>query len=181
MKHLLTVLLVFAFISSLKTPIFAVTPNFNQKPDPSVKQNTPSGMIRSCEARLSAVKKRMTQLVRLSKSMEEKFDTITHRTENYYLNKVVPTGKTLDNYSQLRSDINAKMSVVTIAISDAQKDIDNFNCSSDNPKDLYSNFVKNMQKVKSALKEYRTSIKNFIQAIRQLVPEDVEPKITPTS
>lgn len=130
------------------------------------------GSMRACEAREVAINKRSTQLIKMVGNMETKFSSISARVQDYYTSKLVPSGKTLSNYDDLVSDINSKKASVDAALAAAKTNIDNFSCDSDDPKALFVEFRKDMQAVKEALKEYRTSIKNLIVAIKSLNVEE---------
>jgi ABC-type transporter Mla subunit MlaD len=122
--------------------------------------------LRACQAREDAIKKRASRLTQLATNMEGKFDKHAQRVEDYYTSKVVPSGKTVTNYDSLIADIDAKKAAVAAALSTAQNDADNFSCTGDDPKGQLTQFRKDMQAVKKALKDYRTSIKNLIVAVR---------------
>ena len=100
--------------------------------------------------------------------MEDKFDKHAQRVEEYYTSKVLPSSKTVAGYDSLVADIQAKKTAVTTAISTAQNDANKFSCTGDDPKGHLTQFRKDMQAVKKALKDYRTSIKNLIVAVRSV-------------
>lgn len=124
--------------------------------------------LRACQAKEKAIKKRTEQLVKLATTMQEKFDAIAGRVEEYYTSKVVPSGKTVTNYDSLVADIQTKKGAVQTALSQAQTNVASFSCTSDDPKGQLAQFKDDMRAVKSALKNYRTSIKNLIVAIRSV-------------
>ncbi len=124
--------------------------------------------LRVCQAREGAIKKRASYITRLAINMEGKFDKHAQRVEDYYTLKVVPSGKTVANYDSLVADIDAKKATVAAALSTAQNDANNFSCTGDDPKGQLTQFRKDMQAVKKALKDYRTSIKNLIVAVRSV-------------
>lgn len=129
-----------------------------------------TGLARSCEARESAIKNRSTHLTELAANVEIKFDKIAMSTETFYTDKVVPSGKTLSNYQDLVNDISAKKALVTTALNKAQADASSFSCASGTPKAQMTQFRLDMQNTKNALKDYRTSIRNLIVAVRSLRP-----------
>ncbi len=98
--------------------------------------------------------------------MQEKFDAIAKRVEDYYISKVVPSGKTVTNYDSLVSEIQNKKQATQTALGKAQTDANSFSCSGNDPKGQLTQFRTDMQTVKSALKDYRTAIKNLIVAVR---------------
>lgn len=140
-----------------------------------------TGLMNSCLAREKAIKTRMTHLTNLATNMETKFASISARVEEYYTTKVVPSGKTVTNYNGLVSDIQTKKDAITLALSKAQNDVNNFSCTtSTDPKADLQTFRKDMQAVKSALKDYRTSIKDLIVSVRSVVGEENKETPTPT-
>lgn len=127
--------------------------------------------LKSCQARENAIKQRSSSLTQLVTTMEEKFDRIEKRVEDYYNSKVVSSGKTVSNYASLISDIQTKKAAVPSALTKAQNDVTDFSCTSDNPKVQMTQFRVDMQSAKAALKDYRTSIKNLIVAVHSVTGE----------
>jgi len=127
-----------------------------------------TGAVRACQARESAIKTRMTRLTNLAANMETKFDSIAGRVKNYYTSKVLPSGKTVANYDSLVANIATQKTAVASALTQAQANINSFNCASGNAKAQLTQFRQDMQAVKSTLKDYRTSIKNLIVAVRSV-------------
>src|SRR3989339_686230 len=160
-----------------------VSPSFAAKPDNAGYGNAKSGKpvavvstvrAKACQARESAVKTRMTQMTKLVTTMETTFDKIAERVRGYYTDKVLPSGKSLPNYSALTSNITSNKALVQTALDKAQADTLAFSCDSENPRTLLLQFNTNMKLVKGALKTYRTAINKLIVAIRTI------PAISPT-
>lgn len=124
--------------------------------------------LKACQAKENAIKKRSEHLGQLVSTMMEKFDAIAKRVEEYYTTKVVPSGKTIANYDSLVSDIQTKKGAVQTALATAQSDAGSFACDGNDPKGQLLQFREDMRAVKSALKGYRTSIKNLIVAVRSV-------------
>lgn len=110
------------------------------------------------------------------------FDAIASRVENFYTTKVAPTHP-ISNYQALVSDIAAKRAAAVTALTNAQSDINGFVCTGANPKGQITQYRVDMQLVKQALKDYRTSIKNLIVAVKAEVEgsESPEPSGSPTA
>lgn len=141
--------------------------------------------LRACQAKEKAIKKRTERLGKLATNMQEKFEAIAGRVEEYYTAKVVPSGKTVANYNSLVADIQTKKGTVRTALAQAQGNAASFACSSDDPKGQLAQFKDDMRAVKTALKDYRTSIKNLIVAVRSVTGaternSTVSPKPTKT-
>lgn len=158
----------------ISTPAFAAPQNLPSQADhPNIPATTSgqNGKMQACQARENAIKQRSSQLVRLVTNMESKFDSIAKRVENYYTLKVVPSGKTVSNYNSLVADIQTKKAAVQVAVTTSSNDQSNFSCTSSDPKAQMQIFRVDMQNVKRALADYRTSIKNLIVAVRGVVGE----------
>lgn len=140
-----------------------------------------AGLQRSCESREDTIVSRMSQLVRLSENMLSVFDKHLARVQNYYLTVVVPAGSTVANYDDLVADTAAKKAVVQTALANAQADVDDFSCTTGDPIAHLATFRTDMQTVKTALKEYRSSIKNLIVAVRTAAEALETPTPTPTA
>lgn len=132
------------------------------------KTKTDEGKMKSCQAREESIKKRSGQLTEMATNMMDKFDAIAQKIEDYYNSKVVPSGKSVSNYNSLISDIQTKKAAVQTVLTKAQNDINNFSCTSDNPKGQLVQFRVDMQVVKRGLMKYRNSIKNLIVAVHKV-------------
>ena len=110
----------------------------------------------------------MSHLAQLAKMMQDKFDKHAMQVADYYTNKVVPSGKTVLNYNNLVSDIQAKKAAVQATLTTAQTEVNNLNCQTVNPKSQVTQFKQDMQTVKRALKDYRTAVKNLIVAVHSV-------------
>lgn len=155
----------------IATTAFAVNlpPQVANRPD--VQTRLQDAKLKACQARENAIKQRSSSLTKLVTTMEEKFDRIEKRVEDYYNSKVAPSGKTVSNYANLISDIQTKKAAVPAALTKAQNDATDFSCISDNPKAQMTQFRVDMQSAKAALKDYRTSIKNLIVAVHSVTGE----------
>lgn len=145
-------------------------PSVSSRPSarPTARQRLDAAKVKSCQVREDAIKKRSDQLTKMATNMEEKFDSITKRVEDYYTTKVVPSDKTVSNYDSLVSDIGTKKAAVQTALTKAQTDLAAFSCDGSDPKGQMTAFKDDMQAVKQVLKDYRTSIKNLIVAVHSV-------------
>lgn len=167
-KKLPAALIALSLSLVLASSVFAAKPQGVATGSNRITQGSESGSIHACQARENNVKTRMAHLTQLAKMMQEKFDQHVMRVENYYTNKVLPSGKTVANYDSLVGDIQAKKALVQAALTTAQTDVTQFNCSQVNPKAQVTQFKQDMQAVKKALKNYRISIKNLIVSVHSV-------------
>ncbi len=143
------------------------------------KEKLTEARLRVCQKIETAVQKRSARIASRATNMEKVFDSIAARVEIYYTDKLVPKGKTVANYDSLVGAIEAKKEAVGAAVGVAQADAASFNCSGEDPKGQIGAFRTDMQTVIKALKEYRTSIKNLIVAVRSVT--GAENRNTPNS
>lgn len=124
------------------------------------------GQETSCAARQDAVVKRSEQLVKRAKNMEDVFSKIAERVKTYYSDKLVPAGITVSNYDTLVAAIDTKKAAVDTALDEASTVSASFDCSdTTKTKTQVTDFRVAMQKVISALKEFKTSVRNLIVAV----------------
>jgi hypothetical protein len=123
--------------------------------------------LRSCEAKQENIQKRLDQLVKMAENMLAKFTAIAERVRAFYVSK----GLSVGNYETLNAEIEVKKVAVTTALDLARTTSVGFICTADDPKGKLSSFKSDMRAVKDALKEYRTSVKNLIVAVRQVIED----------
>lgn len=156
-----------SILLSLFVLLFVFVPNVfavNDKPKVTGK---PEGKLVACQAKGKSVQKRMAQLEKMATNMLEKFSEIQGRVEKYYTDKVLPE-KTAANYGALITETQVKRTAVLTAIAAVKTSSAGFSCTIGDPKVQVKLFRDGMKEVKSALKNYRTSIRNLIVAVRSL-------------
>lgn len=137
-----------------------------------------ASMAAKRKERLDEVKQKVcnqkeSQIVRRSQRLEERaerqvknFTLKADRVDTYYNNKLVPQGVTIASYSALKSNIEAQKTELKTAINSATEAAKKFDCQGEDPKGQLNVFHQEMRSVIAALKDFRTSIKDFIVAIR---------------
>lgn len=163
----ITLFLVFLFSS----PVSAIGKPVAQDRMQKVQARLTEAKLKACQAREDSIKKRNDQLTKMATNMLEKFDAIEKRVQEHYTSKVVPSGKTVTNYDILVAEIQTKKTAVQTALSTAQTNATSFTCTGNDPKGQITQFRDDMKAVKSTLKDYRTSIKNLIVAVRSVTGE----------
>lgn len=143
------------------------TPSFRAEVKSDIRGDVNSLRQKSCDARMNTIKTRSESLTNRAQRMENTFADIAKRVEDYYTGKLVPAGITVSNYDSLVSDIAAKKAVVDTTLADANSKASSFSCADLTAvKAEVTAYRVAMQKVITALKDYRTSIKNLIVAVR---------------
>lgn len=122
------------------------------------------GKLRACQAKENSIKTRAQHLGELAAKMQEKFDAIAARVKEHYTS----SGKTVANYDALVANIAVKKTAVAAALAKAQSGAVAFSCTGNDPKTQMTQYRKDMQDVIKALKDYRTSIKDLIVAVKSI-------------
>lgn len=170
-------LLFSAILFSLVYLIFVVH-TFAQTVTPSARRT--AQQVKVCQVHEKNIKTRLNKLIQLVTTQETRFTAIASRVENRYTTKLAPKEKVVPNYTSLVADITAKKSAVDLSLTKAETDVAGFLCSSADPKSQLTTFRTDMQTVKSALKDYRKSIRNLIVAVATAAKEPLaSPSATP--
>ena len=93
------------------------------------------------------------------------FTTIATRVETFY----TKSGKTLDNYDTLIAAVNTAKDSAQTAVDQVKADKANFKCDGTDPSGAASSFKTDLQTEITALKNYRTTIKNLIVGVKSVV------------
>lgn len=190
MKKAAALILVFVFLLLVPSSVSAEDKNSGASGRPSVKSMVRQEIkgdikdlrAKSCEVRMDNIKKRSESLAERAEKMENNFGALAVRVQEYYTTKLVPAGVSVSNYDALVSDIATKKAAVDIAIAEAKSKTTSFDCTDvSTAKTRVSEYRVAMQKVIAALKEYKTSVKNLIVAVRTAAGKVVKPSPSPES
>jgi hypothetical protein len=136
--------------------------------------------LKECQVKEKIIGKRSTQMIQRAVKVQDKFTDIASKVDLYYTGKLVPKGKVVSNYAALKSDIAAKKAVVGTELAKSSADVASFSCAGVDPKGVLGSYKTDMMGVNAALKEYRSSIRNFTQALHQAAGDAVTPSPTAT-
>ena len=122
--------------------------------------------LQICERVESKIENRSVKMVNKEENMVTRFDKIATKVKDYYTDKLLPKGGTIDNYDALVADVAAHEAAVNDAVATAQSGTSSFDCDANDPKGRLGNFKVDMKSVITSLKEYRTSVVNLLVAVR---------------
>lgn len=131
-----------------------------------IQERLSENNLKICEKLEAGINSRSGNLVNKVNKHTARFDRISSKVQDFYTEKMVPKGITVENYDALVGDISTKKAVVDEAVAKASSTISDFDCSNDHPKQLLSDFKDQMQSVIKSLKDYRKSVVNLIVAVR---------------
>ncbi len=115
-----------------------------------------------CQKRLATIKKIMTNSQNRSDRQLEVFTKIADRTKAFYEEKQY----SVSNYDDLVAAVEEKKQAASIALTMSNETIDQFRCDSDDPISIKDLFKAQVQDQNTALKAYKTAIKDLIVAVK---------------
>lgn len=153
--------------------------NSSKSADKERKMNTESvrkvklseARLRVCEERENKIGNRFKNLLAIGEKTHTGMEKTLERVDKFYNNVLVPAGYTLPNYDSLKSDIATKKAAVQAALTEAQASGQDFSCDSDDPKGEADAFRQDVQVLMTANKAYKTSVRTFVVAVRDLAKE----------
>lgn len=120
--------------------------------------------LKACENRKANINNRMTRISERATKHLEVFNAISERAQTFYTEK----GKTLTNYDQLVANVTAKKAAAESVIASMTTATTEFTCDGVNPKQTVEEFRTGHKSAITALKEYRTAIKDLIVGIKSV-------------
>ncbi len=120
--------------------------------------------LKVCQNREKAIDNIMKRIAERGQKHIDLFSTIATRTETFYTTK----GKTLSNYDALVAAVDAKKVLAQAAVDKVKGDSVTFKCDGTDPKGAGELFKADLKLEISALKEYRTSVKNLIVGVKSV-------------
>jgi len=121
-----------------------------------------------CKLRESHINNIMGRIAERGQKQLDLFTTIATRVEDFYTEK----GKVLSNYDQLVADVNSKKTDAQTAVGLVQSQSVEFKCDGTDPKGSALVFKDALKAEISALKNYRTSVKNLIVGVKSVQSTD---------
>jgi iron-sulfur cluster repair protein YtfE (RIC family) len=120
--------------------------------------------LKACQNREKAINNIMARIADRGQKQLDLFSKIADRTEKFYTDK----GKTLSNYDALVADVAAKKASAQTKVDTIKSTSTTFACDGTDPKGVLQSFKDALKSEISALKDYRTSIKNLIVGVKSV-------------
>jgi len=157
MKKISALFFAFVFVFSVTSVLASNSAN---------NRNQNSARLRICQTREATIKNRTERIMNMASAMIDNFEIKSQKVQVFYSKNVIPKGKTVSNYGNLVADVQTKKNVVLVELSKARAEAESFSCTGNEPQKSMQDFRKYMLEVNTALKNYRTSVKNLIVAVR---------------
>ncbi len=120
--------------------------------------------LKACQNREKAIQNIMIRLSDRGTRQLDVFTKISERTQAFYAEK----GKTLSNYETLVANVEAKKAAAEAAVETVKNGSTEFECDGENPKAVVDSFKENLKSMNSALKEYKTAVKDLIVGVKSV-------------
>jgi len=157
MKKISALFFAFVFVFSV-TSVFASNSANNRNQNPA--------RLRICQTREGTINIRSERILNMASAMINSFEIKSQKVQDYYNTNMISKGKTISNFGILIGDIQTKKEAVLVELSKARAEAEYFSCTGNEPQKSMKDFRKYMLEVNTALKNYRTSVKNLIVAVR---------------
>lgn len=120
--------------------------------------------LKACQNREKAIQNIMNRVSDRGRKQLDVFTKISERTQAFYAEK----GHTLNNYDALVAEVDAKKSAAQAAVDAVHDSSGEFKCDGENPKAVADSFKENLKAMNTALKEYKTAVKDLIVGVKSV-------------
>lgn len=147
------------------------------------KTKSEDNKLQACEKREDKINKLMARLADRGNKQLDVFTKISDRTQAFYDKK----GKELSNYEALVDEVEAKKLAAEKAVAEVNGTSMTFKCDGTDPKGAAASFKESRNVVQTALKDYKTAVKNLIVGVKSVQsteskpPEVTTPEADPTT
>lgn len=138
-------------------------------------ENAQSGKLDSdklqvCQGKEQKIKNMFENTNQLGQGQLNLFENIANKVQNFY--ETNKTQLTVENYDSLVAEMTATRTAAQTAMQTATRLASEFGCDSDDPKGTVNEYKAQIQTQMQELKNYRTTIKNLVSAIKASVEAD---------
>lgn len=130
----------------------------------AVQTRLQDAKLRVCQAHEKAITTIMTRISERGQKQADLFGTIAERVETFYVSQ----GKPLDTYDTLVANVASKKVAAQSAIDAIKASSGDFQCTGENPRGAIQGFKDALKSEITALKNYRTSVKNLIVGVKSV-------------
>lgn len=120
--------------------------------------------LKACQNREKAITNIMARMADRGQKQVDLFGKISDRTQAFYTDK----GKTLGNYDALVADVAAKRADAQTAVDATKATSVEFKCDRTDPKGVAARFKEQLKAQNTALKAYKTAVKDLIVGVKSV-------------
>lgn len=137
-----------------------------------VQRKLTDAKLKICRVREAGIKLRSINSTIRAKGLAARLERHVQAAKKFYTSVLLPAGKIVDNYDQLLASIETKKAAAQAAFQTADQTARAFDCKGDDPKGQLATFRSNMEKAMTALKDYKSAVKDLLKALREANVED---------
>ena len=130
----------------------------------NAKTRLTDAKLKACQNRQTAITNIMSRLSDRGQKQINLFSSIADKTEAFYTKK----GNTLSTYDALVADLAAKKALAQTAVDAVTSSSANFKCDGTDPKGVATTFKDKLKVEITALKDYKTAVKNLIVGVKSV-------------
>lgn len=130
----------------------------------AVKTHLADAKLKVCQAREHTITNILSRFADRGTKQMNVFSTIADRTEAFYAS----ANKTLDTYDTLVANVASAKAEAQAAVDAVTSSSTTFSCDGTDPKGMAANFKTNLKAEITALKNYKTSVKNLIVGVKSV-------------
>lgn len=130
----------------------------------AAKTRLADAKLKACQNRQESITSIMGRIGDRGQKQIDLFSTIAERTQTFYTEK----GKTLANYDELVSNVEAKKAAAQTTVDTVKSTSTEFDCTGENPRGVASTFKESLKAQITALKDYKTSVKDLIVGVKSV-------------
>lgn len=121
----------------------------------------------ACEVHVKVINLRQNNIVSHTQKIQDRLGKLVVAVEKFYSEKVISQGKSVVNYDALVADTVAKNTALTTALDKIKTDTATLTCEKDQAKTQFTTFKTDMLVLNKAIKDYRLSVLQFMQAVKK--------------
>ena len=129
---------------------------------------------KACEQRKVSINNKVTAFSKSADNILTRFDAVYTRVKDFKTDKKVDVA----NYDELIAAADAKQAAATEAVAALKETSTEFDCTSTDPAQTLATIKAATVDARTALKEYRTSIKNIVVALAQVQKNSTDQQST---
>jgi len=145
---------------------------------PKADKRSNEEKIKSCQDRQEIARKQAESLNDFVSKAISNSDKNLERVEKFYEEERISDGLSVPNYDALIAEVTAKKEALKEFSAAAGSDSD-LSCAGDNPTDEITQFQKDIEAVRSSLKDYQDSINAMFNGLKEI--QESKPTPFPTS
>lgn len=144
---------------------------------PSVNPTSIVATIRAstCASIITSVKGREASLIESTSRLIQRLSSLTDSVHSYYVNNLVPDGKTISTYNDMLANVSTKKASAEAALTTLKTNVNAFTCQTGDINTQIATYRSDMQKLVTSVREYTAAVKILVAAVRPIISVSIVP------